>query len=359
MDNKAKIIAILAIGLLLPILLMAIMATPADAAEVAPPVGGWTLESSISVDAAEVYGAETVMDYQFGATNAGGESIELMISAIDRTKNHTYIWCDIDYSVAPKGYVYVSQMVEVEQGGNRIGHFVVGLQCNAAGKMYPRIGSYLKDAEGNYIEDFQYFDPVGDDVAQMAVQVSITNLHGYLGAAQWQIDMRLYQFSVGGDGMLDFARVDRRVMIMDDGVFPVDVSTKTIKAITAGQFMADVAASLPDIVAARNYGVRQAREEYNAGYSAGNAAGYESGHDDGFQSGLIEGTHQGRQQGYDECAEEVKESKSAIWDIMSMPFNLLAGILNFEVFGVNVFGAVTAVMTVALVIFVLKKVGVF
>lgn len=82
----------------------------------------------------------------------------------------------------------------------------------------------------------------------------------------------------------------------------------------------------------------------------------------GYEEGLTEGKQQGYDLGFkDGTADATKGGlvvSKTFWQIISMPFDLLFGLLNFELFGVNVWPIVTAVLSIGLVLFLLRKVGV-
>ena len=96
-------------------------------------------------------------------------------------------------------------------------------------------------------------------------------------------------------------------------------------------------------------------DAYNQGYINGNNNGYQNGYDDGASSGY--------QQGYgDGYAASVDQNSTAvaiftgICEVGLLPVNVFLGILNFEVFGVNIGGFVASLMTIAIVVIVMRVV---
>lgn len=88
------------------------------------------------------------------------------------------------------------------------------------------------------------------------------------------------------------------------------------------------------------------KSDYTQGYDEG----YTDGKKQGFELGYREGTTDASEQGY--------VFSRTFWQIISMPFDLLFGLLNFELFGVNVWSIVIALLSIGLVLFLLRKVGI-
>lgn len=67
--------------------------------------------------------------------------------------------------------------------------------------------------------------------------------------------------------------------------------------------------------------------------------------------------------GYIDGVADEQTNKDAYVDligtILSMPFNILANAFSFEIFGFNLYPMILAVITIALIVFILKKLGVF
>lgn len=98
------------------------------------------------------------------------------------------------------------------------------------------------------------------------------------------------------------------------------------------------------------------QEEWNAkslayqdGYDKGYSDGYEEGHDVGYNSGYGNGYSEALDQG-----STAATIFSGVVTVGLLPVNVFLGILNFEVFGINIGAFVAALMTVAIVIIIIK-----
>lgn len=95
--------------------------------------------------------------------------------------------------------------------------------------------------------------------------------------------------------------------------------------------------------------------QYQSGYSDGWNAGNDNGFNDGYSNGYSEGYSEGYLSGQD-----VDSTASTIFtgiiDVGLLPINFFLQILNFEVFGINIGGFVSALMTIAIVVIILRVV---
>ena len=96
------------------------------------------------------------------------------------------------------------------------------------------------------------------------------------------------------------------------------------------------------------------QEGYRAGYDTalgiGDSAGYSRGYDEGYDDGQPAGYNEGLSHAdYDSTALTIM---SGIIDVALLPVNVFLMILNFEVFGVNISGAVSALLTISIVIII-------
>ena len=89
-----------------------------------------------------------------------------------------------------------------------------------------------------------------------------------------------------------------------------------------------------------------------------NKGGYQQGWDEGYTEGQRQGYEVGYSTGMADAEEGGAVVASTFWQIISMPFDLLFSLLNFQLFGLNVWPIVTAVLSIGLFLFLLKKVGV-
>lgn len=137
-------------------------------------------------------------------------------------------------------------------------------------------------------------------------------------------------------------------------------------------------------------------EGYNSGYIAGNDFGYEQGYGDGYDQGNIDGIQHGIQQGitegynqgfdigysdgyddgslagwesgkdygfiygYDEARKVYDttnawaDMKNLIFAIFDAPFYVISYSLDFDLFGINIAGTLIALISTALIVWILK-----
>lgn len=88
-----------------------------------------------------------------------------------------------------------------------------------------------------------------------------------------------------------------------------------------------------------------------------NAESYNIGYNEGYTLGLQQGDTQGYQRGYSEGYTNAQADDSVpaiifggVLNIAMIPVNFFLAILNFEVFGINIGGFVTGLMTIAVII---------
>lgn len=94
---------------------------------------------------------------------------------------------------------------------------------------------------------------------------------------------------------------------------------------------------------------------YDVGYDAGLSAGDTQGYNRGYSAGLIDGDASGYARGY---AQGLEDGDGITWtglftSAIEVPVNVLQGILNFEILGVNLwsfFGAIVALCVVLIVV---------
>lgn len=103
-----------------------------------------------------------------------------------------------------------------------------------------------------------------------------------------------------------------------------------------------------------------AQEGYDYGWEVGNSSGYTNGYTEGFQIGNQEGYDDGYNAGYDlgiiDGSPTVLDVPGIITAIPNGAREIINGALDFEVFGINVAGTLLAILVVAIVAFIVKKV---
>lgn len=98
---------------------------------------------------------------------------------------------------------------------------------------------------------------------------------------------------------------------------------------------------------------------YSSGFSEGEQQGYSQGYDNGLQDGDLQGYQEGYREGYEDGAEGDATAVAIFGGILAIgmvPVNFFLAIFNFEVFGINLSGFVSSLLSVAVVIIVLKRV---
>ena len=91
------------------------------------------------------------------------------------------------------------------------------------------------------------------------------------------------------------------------------------------------------------------QEAYDIGYGNGRQDGYLDGLNDGSMQGYDRGYGEGKFAGESEAHTTLNSFKEMVFAIFDAPGVLIDGILDFEIFGINVAGLVKTVITLALV----------
>lgn len=116
-------------------------------------------------------------------------------------------------------------------------------------------------------------------------------------------------------------------------------------------------------VAGYEYGVDVGYDYgFEQGYGEGKMAGYENGYNEGHDKGYAEGEKYGYDNGFgagqDDMAKTTESFKDMVFAIFDAPVTLIDGMLNFDIFGINLAGLVKTVITlavVALIVFAILK----
>ncbi len=100
---------------------------------------------------------------------------------------------------------------------------------------------------------------------------------------------------------------------------------------------------------------------YYNGYESGKLEGLEEGeskgYSDGYNDGLVVGEGNGFNKGLAQgTSEDPYGLGDFVYTVIDMPGRFLANLLNFEFLGVNLAGLVTAVLSLLIIVFVVKKV---
>ena len=84
---------------------------------------------------------------------------------------------------------------------------------------------------------------------------------------------------------------------------------------------------------------------------------YQQGYNDGNEEGYNDGLQEGYANGYQDALDQGSTAAtifSGIVNVGLLPVNVFLGILNFEVFGINIGAFVAALMTVAIIIIIIR-----
>jgi hypothetical protein len=101
-------------------------------------------------------------------------------------------------------------------------------------------------------------------------------------------------------------------------------------------------------------------EGYNNGYDVGFQDGLDDGYSVGFDDGRMDGIEDGYRDGYDDAkavydtTEAWQDMKSLIFAIFDAPFYVISYSLDFNLFGINVAGTLIALISTALIVWLLK-----
>lgn len=98
---------------------------------------------------------------------------------------------------------------------------------------------------------------------------------------------------------------------------------------------------------------------YNEGVNVGYDNGYDAGYDNGYDVGYDNGFNVGYDSGYNEGATQDETATAIMSGIVSIgfiPINFFLAIFNWEVFGINIAGFVSSILSVCVLIIIIKHV---
>lgn len=93
----------------------------------------------------------------------------------------------------------------------------------------------------------------------------------------------------------------------------------------------------------------------NLSYNNGITEGYANGFTEGYANGITEGYSNGFTEGTYNGMQESEALKGGLLTILSAPFYVLGGILDFDILGINLLDIFTGLLTLCLFAFVVKK----
>lgn len=97
-------------------------------------------------------------------------------------------------------------------------------------------------------------------------------------------------------------------------------------------------------------------EYYQNGYSVGYNTGVDDGYNDGYANGLSVGNSQGYNTGYNAGLADANDYTflGLIGAVIDAPIKAFYGLFNFEILGTNIASFITAILTLAITIFVIR-----
>ena len=232
--------------------------------------------------------------------------------AVGETEDFTFSWgsCEFPADVA-WSYACV-QMTIYDADNVPHGHYSIGLYRINGSPLFIRLSKYV-EVNGEWDIEYPYNEEITAPINSLA-GFSIDKLTD--GSAT--VSLQYYDFA---DNHTTIRETGNAVYTLPDFVDHVTFEAKTNYAAQRG-YVWDTSIDIP-------HTPLDLYEQANA---------YNAGESDLRESGQV--------------------VTSTVWQILSMPFEILASILNFEILGVNLWGFATAILSVALLAFVLKKMGV-
>lgn len=94
-------------------------------------------------------------------------------------------------------------------------------------------------------------------------------------------------------------------------------------------------------------------QDYREGYNEGNIYGYNTGYAEGYDAGQQTGYANGLQDGLDTDSTALTIFTGII-DVGLLPVNVFIKMFNYEVFGINIAGLVSGLLTIAIVIIIIR-----
>lgn len=114
--------------------------------------------------------------------------------------------------------------------------------------------------------------------------------------------------------------------------------------------------SLEDRTYFINLGVNTDNSYYQAGFTDGYNDGISVGTEDGYNNGYNVGLKDGYNNGYNAGINESDSNSfmNLMSAVLDAPVRTFTSLLNFEILGVNLLGFITALLTLAIIIFIVK-----
>lgn len=314
------IAALFAVIVLLTALVIPAFAYPAE--NVVPPV-----ETDVQVGDA---------GYDYGYL--WHQSLDLSYLSEDSPTDFTFVNVDPEFNSSVT-WSYVSFQLTLHNGTSNFGHYTIGMYTENGSDFFVRLG-YLYTENGDTVSAFPIdaeYTPASERLLGYRLTPTDSGVFvelQYIGLdASGAVVQAEYFNSMlpGSTRVVAFDVKTEYASVWYDTIPPSDIAHTPVNLVTYQEVM--------DYYATHN-------DSYYAGYIEGIEVGTEYGYDAGYDYG------------YEDAQKEGTVFTSVLWDIISMPFDILANILNFELLGINLWSFVTAILSVGIIFFVLRKVGV-
>lgn len=325
--SKARFVAALcAVFALLPALVLGVFAYPAE----------------------DIVPSQTSYDVGSYDTSYGYKWLET-VPLDSLSADDPYTWTFVNMTPvfnSAQSWSYACAQLTIENEHGVFGHYSIGF-CLVDGVYNVRIGwDYTID--GVRYEEFPVYTPY-EGATDYLIGIRLVALNG--GAVA--VEMQYLGMHDGQAWQVEYVNV-----LLPSEVTRVafELKTEWAELYTEAIQPTEKTEHMPtNLYWLGNVGTEKYNAGYNAGFDAGfNGSTYDAGYTDGHEAGVDEGYANG----YEKAIDEGDMASSFIWDVLSMPFVIVSSILNFEILGVNIWTLASGLLTVVLLFWILKKLGV-
>lgn len=247
-------------------------------------------------------------------------------------------YADVRYSFADNTipWKYASFQIDVLIDGNSYGHYTCGIYQEQAGAIMVRLGrTELVPAYPSVYPSLRVLPAETESICFGQAVTKDTNGNAH-------VRMEYIAFDGNGNVLDAFVFSETCPIRPEQFVF----SGKTEYARVTNASMLDTTTTIPHM-------------PYDlVGYDVIGSLGYDDGYNNGYAVGDTDGYADGYHNAAVDQANSFDNFGRLMWTIVDMPFNLIAQIFDFEIFGLNIASTVMGILSIALVVFVLHKVGV-
>lgn len=212
------------------------------------------------------------------------------------------------------------------------------------GLIYDRVSSALSDSDDVRVDIIFSYPITPNDMLQEYLRNSTSlNINSTLSSLSWIASNGYYVER-------DVSNIDSNYELFDFNLVP------NVQGVS-------ITARVSDLVNF-SYGVVESASDryYNEGYQKGYYDGtlntdrlVNNAFDDGYAEGVETGYDTGYNSGYSDGMLADYSFSEDLIGVAELPFNVIGQILNFEILGINVWGLITGVLTIVLVIWLFRK----